>query len=124
MDIYKIAPCVCVRDVIEGDKDLLCRFWGSKLVELYNMDCTGKKVGDMYSAFGVDNTLEIYHQTLASDLPIRIIGNHGYVDRSESITLEGVFLRLDGVDKPDQHVIGGFHFGGIMDDDDLNKLLD
>tara|TARA_R110002072_G_scaffold35203_3_gene104508 strand:- start:2331 stop:2876 length:546 start_codon:yes stop_codon:yes gene_type:complete len=122
MDIYAITPCLCVRDVIAGENDFICRYWGTRLVELYGLDCSGKRVAETYSQTGAQNTLDIYRNVLRSEQPIRLVGNLGYVGRSELNFFEGAFLRLDGEDQPDQHVIGVFQFYCALGDEDLAKL--
>ena len=122
MDVYDVAPYICVRDVIPGSDDLVCRYWGTRLTELYGVDCTGKKISETYSAEGASNTLSIYRRTLASERPLRLVGNLGYVGRSERRFFEAIFLRLDGTDQPDRHVIGAFQFDCVLSDADRRKL--
>lgn len=122
MDIHDIAPCLCVRDVIPGEDDFLCRYWGTRLTDLYGVDCTGKRIAEAYSPSGARNTLEIYRKTLASDRPVRLVGDLGYVEKSELNFFEGVFLRLDGDDQPDSHVIGAFQFKCELCAADMAKL--
>ncbi len=122
MDIYAITPCLCVRDVLPGEEDLICRYWGTRLVELYGLDCSGKRVSESYSPKAARNTFEIYRKVLNSDQPVRVIGNLGYVDRSALNFFEGAFFRLDGDDQPDRHVIGVFQFQCELDSADLAKL--
>lgn len=122
MEIYDVAPCICVRDVSPVGDDFVCRYWGTRLTELYGIDCSGKTISECYSPSGIRNTLDIYSRVMASDRPIRLVGNLGYIDRSERMFFEGVFLRLDGDDQPDRHIIGAFQFGCQLDDDDLEKL--
>lgn len=122
MDIYDVAPCICVRDVIPGENDFVCRYWGTRLTDLYGIDCSGKKVSECYSPSGIRNTLGIYSRVISSERPVRLIGNLGYVDRSERTFFEGVFLRLDGDDAPDRHVIAALQIGCQLDADDLENL--
>ena len=122
MDIYDSAPYICVRDVLPGEDDFLCRYWGTRLGELYGVDCTGKRIADTYPPPGVRHTLDIYRSALSSETPLRVVGNLGYVGRSELKHFEGVFLRLDGKEEPDRHVIGAFDFDCDLDAADLAKL--
>ena len=89
---------------------------------MYGVDCTGKRISETYPPSGVRNTLEIYRKTLASERPVRLIGNLGYVEKSELNFFEGVFLRLDGDDQPDRHVIGVFQFKCELCPEDMAKL--
>lgn len=122
MEVYDIAPFICVRDVIPGQDDPVCRYWGTHLTELYGVDCTGKTIFSTYPAEKAQDTLDIYRRTLASDLPIRLVGNLGYVGRSEFNFFEAAFLRLDGDDGPDRHVIGCFQFNCVLAGEDIRKL--
>ena len=122
MEIYDIAPCICVRDAVPGGDDFVCRYWGTRLTELYGVDCTGRRISETYPPQGARNTLDIYRKTLSSDLPVRLVGNLGYVDRSELNFFEGAFLRLDGDEQPDRHVIGGFQFHCDLCAEDMAKL--
>lgn len=122
MEIYDVAPCICVRDVSPTDDDFICRYWGTRLTELYGIDCSGKMVSECYAPSGVRNTLEIYHRVMTSERPIRLVGNLGYVDRSEGVFFEGIFLRLDSDDQPNRHIISAFQFGCQLDGADMEKL--
>ena len=118
MDLYDIAPLMFIRDVVDGGKDLRCRFWGTEMASAYHMDCSGKLVSDSFTAYGSKNTLDIYMAALESGLPMRLLGNLGYVGKSESNSFEGIMLSLDGKDHPKQHVIGAFAFRYQMDNED------
>ncbi len=118
MEMVDIAPSLCIRDVIDDPNDMLCRFWGSKFVESYREECTGKLISQTYTPTGVENSLKLYQKALSSDLPIRLVGTLGYADKSDFVTFEGIMLCVDGRHKPKQHVYAVGQFDYELDDED------
>jgi hypothetical protein len=122
MDLYDVVPCICVRDVPKDGGDFVCRFWGTTLSEFYGVDCTGKQIAETYSPGGAERTRTIYNAVLNTGCPVRVIGNLGYVDKSELKFFEGIFLAVDGDDGSIRHVIGCFEFVSELSDADRRKL--
>ncbi|MBO6520747.1 MAG: PAS domain-containing protein [Rhodospirillales bacterium] len=46
MDLYKIAHQVSVKDVIDGGRDFVNRYWGSELTRALGFEATGKRVSE------------------------------------------------------------------------------
>lgn len=123
MELYDIAPSLCIRDVVNGGQDLLCRYWGTEFTNVYKADCTGKLISEAYSPTGCQNTLYLHQRALSSGLPLRLIGNLGYTDKDvEHITFEGIMLSLDGKDGPNQHIVAVGQFDYRLDEEDLHIL--
>ena len=119
MELMDIAPSLCIRDVVADGADLKCRYWGTEFANAYQIDCTGKQVSETYSPQGVQNTLALHHRALAAEVPLRLVGNLGYVyaDRKH-VDFEGIMACVDGKDGPRQHIVAVGQFDYVMDDED------
>lgn len=123
MDLYDIAPSMCIRDVVNGGEDLKCRYWGGEFQRAYRVDCTGKLVSESYGREGIENTLALHHRALAAERPLRLVGNLGYADKNiDFVTFEGIMACVDGKEMPKQHIFAIGQFDYQLDDED-RKIL-
>lgn len=123
MDLYEIAPSICIRDVVEGGADLKCRYWGGDFEFVYKVRCSGKLITETYDVQGAQNTLALHKRALEATKPLRLIGNLGYADLTiDHVMFEGIMTCLDGKDFPKQHILAVGQFDYELDDED-RKLL-
>lgn len=118
MDLFKIAPFICIRDVIDGGDDFHCRYWGTGLADTYKLDCTGKALSSTYGVSGRKKIFTVYTRAINAQQPLRLLGNLDYPDQSIFSTFESIMLPLDGRDDERQHVIAAFEFSYQMDGED------
>ncbi|MEG3618502.1 hypothetical protein V5T82_08565 [Magnetovibrio sp. PR-2] len=123
MDLYKIAPSICIRDVVDDGKDLKCRYWGGDFEFVYKVNCSGKRVTETYGQQGAQNTLALHHRALEADKPLRLVGNLGYADKDiDHVMFEGIMVCLDGKDFAKQHVLAVGQFDYDLDDEDRDLI--
>lgn len=124
MDLYDIAPSLCIRDVVDGGRDLRCRYWGGDFEWAYKVNCREKLISESYSPDGAQNTQELHNRALAADKPLRLIGNLGYADKAiDHIIFEGIMTCVDGLDFPKQHILAVGQFDYQLDDEDRQLFL-
>ena len=46
MDLYKVAPLMFVKDVIDDGEDFVNRFWGTELSSVIGLELTGVRVSE------------------------------------------------------------------------------
>ena len=123
MDLYQIAPSICIRDVVQDGQDLKCRYWGADFEFVYKVSCSGKLISETYDPQGVQNTLDLHHRALSAGKPLRLVGNLGYADKDiDHVMFEGIMTCLDGKDFPKQHVLAVGQFDYELDDEDRDLL--
>ena len=124
MDLYEIAPSICIRDVVQGGDNLKCRFWGADFEFVYKVNCTGKLITETYDQQGSENTLALHTRALQATQPLRLVGNLGYADKDiDHVMFEGFMTCLDGKDFPKQHILAIGQFDYELDDEDRALLF-
>lgn len=123
MDLYDIASSLCIRDVVDGEDDMKCRYWGGDFEWAYKVNCTGKLISESYDSKGAQNTIDLHKRALAAERPLRLVGSLGYADKNiEHVIFEGIMMCVDGKDHPRQHIIAVGQFDYKLDDEDRNLL--
>lgn len=109
IDLWQVAPCLSVKDVIDGGSDFRARYWGTRLAEAVGADISGRSVGeipgiDIVRAFvnfrGVANTGQ----------PLLSYRRLAFIDQREHVDFEAVHLPLGPAGGPVAQVISAFDF--------------
>lgn len=109
MDLYKIAPQIVVRDVIDGGREFRCRFSGTGMSAVLGVDGTDQLVAETYRR-GTGVVLARYQSVLAAGRPIRAVGHVQAVEKNLPTAFESVFLPLAGTDGTIAHIIVAYDF--------------
>lgn len=80
LDIIEITPQLIIKDVIDGGKEFLNRFWGTAHVMHGGFDGTGKIIEDYYKPEDVQEILTLYRQPLTIPAPMIMRGRLHYHD--------------------------------------------
>lgn len=110
VDVYDIAPWIMVRDVVDGGREYRCRFCGTGLVEILDMDPTGKLLADVYAPEGQEMMRLRYEKVIAADAPVRVVGYIRVVKKNLPTGFEGVMLPLSGPAGTIDHIILALDF--------------
>ncbi|MEP0337713.1 MAG: PAS domain-containing protein [Alphaproteobacteria bacterium] len=109
MDVYKIAPHVVVRDVLDGGQEFRCRFSGTGLSAVLGVDGTGQLVRETYKR-GAEGVLARYRSVLNAGQPTRAVGFIQAVEKNLPTAFESVYLPLAGADGTIGHIIVAYDF--------------
>ncbi len=112
MDIYKIAPHVVVRDVLDGGREFRCRFSGTGLSAALGVDGTGQLVAETYKR-GAEGVLARYRSVFTAGRPLRAVGFIQAVEKNLPTAFESVFLPLAGQGQPMGHIIVAYDFAYV-----------
>jgi hypothetical protein len=117
IDLWRIASCLSVLDVIEGGRDLRGRFWGTRLAEASGADITGKSMMAMPGIDADRAAVNFRHVARTGDgvLSYRRLT---FIDRREHVEFEAVHLPLGPADGAVTQVISAFDF-----DCDVSDML-
>lgn len=111
MDLYDIAAALAVKDVIDGGRDYINRFWGTSLTVALGFEGTGKLVST-YEPVSMRNAVTKRYASVVQNRQTSMA--RGYISTMpgrEFLTFELVHLPLRGKSDAVEHIISGYHFG-------------
>ena len=120
MDLYDIAPNLMVRDALDHGQEFKCRYFGSKLVQVFGYDPTGKLLSEVYEPVSFEIARDRYKTGLTAREPIRVVGYVDLVDTIVPRTFEFIMLPLLGKIGVPEHILCSFDFSYEIDDDDFD----
>lgn len=109
MDVYKVAPQIVVRDVVDGGRKFRCRFSGTGLSAVLGVDGTGQLIAETYKRGG-GAVLTRYQAALTTGRPLRAVGYVEAVEKNLPTAFESVYLPLSGADGAIGHIIVAYDF--------------
>jgi len=121
MALYKVAPVLTIRDLVNGGTDFRCRYWGTRLVDIFGVEPTGKLLSESFNPESADILRDRLHMALAADGALRVVTIVRLVDVTVPRTYEGIWLPLDGDQDERQHTIGAFGFDYQIQDGELKR---
>lgn len=117
MDLWPIAACLSVKDVIDGGEDFRNRYWGTRLTQMIGIEGSGKTSKELYGADYHPNFLN-FRRVVDSERPVLSYRRLVFVDDRDHVTYEVVHVPLGPEDGPVSQIITAFDF-----DCDLQDLL-
>lgn len=110
MDVYRIAPQVIVRDVIDGGAEFRCRFSGTGISEVMGLDGTGELLRETYNPQAVEAIKARYRPVLEGRGPVRAVGYVQAVKKNLPTAFEAVYLPLADKEGEIGHIIVAYDF--------------
>ncbi|MEQ9171331.1 MAG: hypothetical protein RLO05_03165 [Rhodospirillales bacterium] len=117
MDLYKIAHHLVVKDVVDGGKDYVNRFWGTAVTDGLGFDGTYKHVTAYQPAQMRRTVQHRYNRLVKTTKPEMVRGFIATMPEQKSLPFELVHLPLWGDGDGVRHIISAYHFGFIWPDD-------
>lgn len=109
MDVYKVAPQIVVRDVVDGGREFRCRFSGTGLSAVLGVDSTGQLIAETYKRGG-GAVLARYQAVLSAGRPLRAVAYVEAVEKNLPTAFESVYLPLSGDGQSIGHIIVAYDF--------------
>lgn len=69
MDLYKVAPFLTIKDVIDGGQDFVIRYWGTELRRALGFEGTGMRISELQPEEMSRNLLVRYRRIYRSHVP-------------------------------------------------------
>jgi hypothetical protein len=110
MDLYKIAPHMIVRDVVDGGREFRCRFSGTGISAVLGLDGTGELLSETYNPQAVEMIMARYRPVLETRGPVRAVGYVTAVQKNLPTAFESIYLPLAGKDGSIGHIIVAYDF--------------
>ena len=117
MDLYKIAHCIVVKDVLAGDRDFVNRFWGSELTNVFGFEGTGLRVSNYEPESLRENSMKRF-AAVAGGTTAAVRGELESHGEGKWLRFELVHLPLAGTGDPGRvgHIISVYDFAYLADD--------
>lgn len=110
MDLYRIAPQIIVRDVIDGGAEFRCRYSGTGISAVLGLDGTGELLCETYNPQAAEAIKARYRPVLEARGPVRAVGYVQAVKKNLPTAFEAVYLPLAGKDGAVGHIIVAYDF--------------
>lgn len=110
MDVYRVAPHIVVRDVVDGGREFRCRFSGTGIEAVLGTQGTGKLLCETYSPPAVEIIKARYRPALEGRGPVRAVGFVQAVEKHLPVGFEAIYLPLAGAGGDIGHVIAAYDF--------------
>jgi len=110
MDLFRIAPRLVVKDLIDGGAEFRNRYWGTKMTDVLGYDATGALLKDQYPPNAAAALGKMYRLALTTSLPVRLVAVSSMVKRKEYLNLEAIVLPLDAAPNVIGHLICAFNY--------------
>ena len=109
IDLWEVAPCLSVLDVIDGGRDFHARFWGTRLVEASGADISGKSISET-PGVDADRAAVNFRRVASTAAPVLSYRRLSFIDHREHVHFEAVHLPLGSGGGLVTHVFSAFDF--------------
>jgi len=111
MDLYRIAPFMTVKDVIDGGQSFYNRYFGSGLARLVGFDGGHKRAEALYGGENFEIIMRAYRLTVQECVPVQSFGSVFWAENKEHIRYQLIYVPLGGRAGPGvQHLISVLDF--------------
>jgi hypothetical protein len=105
IDLWRIAPCLIVKDVIDGGKDFLNRYWGTQITMRAGFDATGRLHTSIYQSQPLGPQMDAYLEVVSKGLANTVHRASSFISGREFIYYHSLNLPLGENDNKVSHII-------------------
>ncbi len=110
VEIYRLAPFIAVKDVLDGDQDFCNRYWGTSLVKAYDFDATGRTFADYLDQKSAAEGLAFHRAVVEAAQPRKSSGTMEFWKSKDYISFEGIVCPLRGDNEGVEFLISCYDF--------------
>tara|TARA_B100000965_G_scaffold183559_1_gene153253 strand:+ start:302 stop:874 length:573 start_codon:yes stop_codon:yes gene_type:complete len=110
MDIYTIAPYLCICDAEDDGREFRARYSGTGIAQMFHEDRTGKLLAEMFGPEAAKVVAERYRLAITANGSVRKVGQLNLAREDLPVTFEGIYLPLVGESGGIDHVISAYDF--------------
>ena len=92
MEMFAIADLMIVKDVIDGGRDFLNRYWGSGITRSAGFDGTGKLHTDLYASQPEGPQFETYLAAVNNRAPVMVHRDSSFISGREYVTYDALHV--------------------------------
>ncbi len=98
LDLWRIASCLIVKDVIDGGADFRNRYWGTQVTQRAGFDATGRTHIEIYRNQPLGPQLETYQAVVSSGQASSIHRSSAFIAGREFVVFNALNLPLGETD--------------------------
>jgi len=105
LDLWKIAPCLIIKDVINGGKDFRNRYWGTQVAARAGFDGTGRTHLEIYKNQPQGPQMDNYRAVVDSGRPNSVYRASTFIAGREYVVYNSLNLPLGDSEKQVDQII-------------------
>lgn len=105
LDLWRIAPALIIKDVIDCGADFLNRYWGTLIVERAGFDASGKTHREIYKNQPLGPQMENYQQVVKDKCGNIVHRSSSFIENRDFIVFTSLNLPLGQTDDAVDHII-------------------
>jgi len=105
LDLWKIASCLIVKDVIDGGIDFLNRYWGTQVALRAGFDATGKTHQNIYNNQPLGPQLDAYQEVVNLRVANTVFRSSSFISGRDFIVYNSLNLPLGVSDEKVDNII-------------------
>ncbi len=110
IDLWMIAPCLIVKDVIEDGNDYLNRYWGTQVALRAGFDASGRTHKSIYQNQPLGPQMDAYHEVANKGLANTVHRSSSFISGREFIVYNSLNLPLGENDGKVSHIISAIDY--------------
>lgn len=115
VDLWQIASCIGVKDVIDGGADFLNRYWGSEMTAMSGIEGSSKTTTEIYGDRREESFVN-FRATVETGAPWVAYRRLTFIDDRDYVTYEVVHLPLGAEDGPVTQIVSAYDFACDLGD--------
>jgi hypothetical protein len=105
LDLWQIASCLIVKDVIDNGADFLNRYWGTQIAMRAGFDASGQRHSSIYKNQPLGPQIDTYREVVLAKVPNAVYRSSSFIANREFITYHSLNLPLGVTDEKVDHLI-------------------
>ena len=94
LDLWRIAPCMIVKDVLENGEDFLNRYWGTQIVQRAGFDASGRTHLEIYKDQPQGPQMDTYRAVVETGRPNTVYRSSTFIAGREFVVYHALNLPL------------------------------
>ena len=105
LDLWQIASCLIVKDVIDNGADFRNRYWGTQITQRAGFDATGRTHFEIYKDQPLGPQMDTYQAVINMRRPYMVHRTSTFIEGREFVVFNALNLPLGASDEKVDHIM-------------------
>lgn len=105
LDLWQIASCLIVKDVIDYGADFRNRYWGTQVTQRAGFDATGRTHSEIYKNQPLGPQMDTYQAVINTRRPYMVHRTSTFIEGREFVVFNALNLPLGTSDEKVDHIM-------------------
>lgn len=105
LDLWQVASCLIIKDVIDDGADFLNRYWGTQIAHRAGFDATGKTHRELYKDQPHGPQMDTYVAVYETGRPMSVFRSSSFIAGREFIVFNALNLPVGKTDDKVDHIM-------------------